>query len=408
MFHYLNSRSQSVITTSLYQNDCSIGGLRINVLENKLYYLQENALYVVDWTMDNNEPEIIYQSMNKLRNLNVTHEFIGFIEEGTGLVLLETQLQTEFCKISSIKEQFTLYDDQVMYNIGLNVFRKELFGRELPVHCFTALYPITQLIEDEDTIIVQMESPDFKRATKLVWNKEYEGERLEESSFRILTTRGIRYYAEQYFKKPSDTEVTFYKDMRITPLCEYIHEVNVIICYEKSGYYYIARGQDINEVYAILDKKPKWFAYLGNLIVYSSYNKIYFVRVPHSDIYQRALEEKELRKEQNKIVRERLNSPISVNFDLPIIDTPSPNQLFELLLLSEESVKFSGSAIPLPQITCEHAHLDIVTGDDISLIAIAKIVERVEGEYPDTEFQWKVIRSQAIREDMAIVYCAEL
>lgn len=417
MFHFLKYRSQGVLTTSLYQNDCSIDGLKINVLENKLYYLQDNALYVVDWTMNTTDSaEMIYQTKAKLRNLIVNREFISFIEEGSGLVLMETKLQTEFCKVSEIKEHFTFYGDDVVYNEGLNVFKKKIVGEETAEHCFTTPYPITQIIEDEDTIIVQMESTDFKKATKLVWNKENETLELKGSTWRIFTKKGTRYYTEEHLKIANDVDTpskeapAFYKAFNITPLCEYTHEGNVMICYEKSGCYHIAKGKDINEVYAVLDSKnkPQWFAYLGDLIVYFSNNEIHFVRVANCNFYPSALEAQELIEERNKMIRARLKPSSNLGFNQPIIDIQSPSHMFELHLISEDYVRFTLNTIPLPSIICNFAHLDILTGYDISLITISKIVEKMELEYPNTEFEWKVIPSHAMKENMALVYCSEV
>ena len=402
MFHYGKGRSQGVVSTSIYQNDCAKGGVKVNVLGNKLYYLQQNALYVVDWTVDDALPICIYESEHELRNVIVNDEFIGFIEDGKGLVLLETELHTEFCILDRIREQYTIYGEHIVYNVGPNVYEQSFMTGDEAKLLFTVKRPITQLIEDDQTLIIQLDEVNFKRAAKLIYFKENDWEDLQGASWRITTAKGHQYNMAQHMSAPNNYVRVTAQQAGVRAICEYVHEGTNVICYERDDVYIIAKEKDLAVEYAVLQEAPEWFAYLGDIVVYSVSSCIGYVKVEGSTFYSEATLEQLLIEERAQEIRKKFNAVVEQQ---PLITTDSPMQLTEFNIIEETNVQ---PVQPLQPLAMQNAHLDILTSFDISLLTINEIVEQFETANSNTEFEWQVTQMQAVRDNAAVVCCTAI
>lgn len=290
------NRKESVPSVALFQNDCAVGGLKFTVLGDFLYFIEGSSIYQVNWNVSNPVKLRIYQSDYSLRHLTCNKDFIAVIEEGIGLVLIEVETLHVFCHLPDIQQHYALYDEVIYYNIGLDLHFLNMnieYGGS--GYFLTVEQPITQLIADEEMLIVQMDKSHFHDAKKLLYHlntdeMEVVGEEVKFVGSGLSSKVVFDESTSEFYSMPA-MDIVDYGDLP-TKAWRNIGKVNVLVqwfyheeefnfgCYFKDGAFHVAHLINPIRDLVTLDTKgvPEWFAVLGPIVVYSEDGSIKWVR----------------------------------------------------------------------------------------------------------------------------------
>lgn len=276
-------RKENVPSVALLQNDCAVGGLKFTVLGNDMYFIEGKKIYHVNWKEGKKSKKtLIYESDRPLRHLTSNHVFLAVIEEESGLVLIDPESKSRLYSFEGIKEHYSFWDKVILYNVDKDVYFVNI-DEDMSGYDLTTDKPITQLIQDEQMVVVQMEEPHFHDASKLLYHEQADVTELAGKEVKFvadfLSSKVVQVEDSKFIRTDAMDALDYgnygkaWSELQQDSIevLSYYHEDNHhFACFLREGEYCIALlGDSLNHITKLeVESVPDWFAVIGQLVVY--------------------------------------------------------------------------------------------------------------------------------------------
>ncbi|MDW0116167.1 hypothetical protein QTL97_04425 [Sporosarcina thermotolerans] len=275
-------RKENVPSVALLQNDCAVDGLKFTVLGNDLYFIEGNEIYYVNWNEGKSEKTLIYESDRPLRHLTSNNHFIAVIEEGSGLVFFDSENKSRMYSFEGIKEHYSFWDKVILYNEDQDVYFVNI-DEDMSGYYLTADKPITQLIQDEQMVVVQLEEPHFHNASKLLYHELADVTELVGKEVKFvadfLSSKVVQEEDSKFIRTDAMDALDYgnygkawseLQQESIEVLSYYHEDDHHFGCFYEEDEYRIALLDDSFKHITKLEveRVPDWFAVIGQLVVY--------------------------------------------------------------------------------------------------------------------------------------------